>query len=108
LALFKTQLLKTKTECNRSQLEPTSKMKLLFGITLFLSLLTTGVSLNAIANENVDGSTNSLRAGSRRIQEGSCSSISKFASIEYKLGFCASSSTTCKVENNGLASRAFA
>lgn len=50
-------------------------MKLLFGITLLLSLLASGVSLNAIANENVHGSTNSLRAGYRPIPEGTCSSI---------------------------------
>lgn len=86
---LKTQVLKVKTNFERHRLEPTSKMKQLFDITLFLSLFATGVSLKAVANENGLGGLAFLRAGSRRTEE-TCDSISKFASVDYNLDYCVS------------------
>jgi len=49
-------------------------MKLFLDITLLLSVLATGVSLNVVSNVDVKESQNSLRAGSRRLDE-SCKSV---------------------------------
>jgi len=49
-------------------------MKLFFDITLFLSLLATGVSLNTVSKDNGRELQSSLRAGSRRMEE-SCQSV---------------------------------
>lgn len=56
-------------------------MKLFLDITLLLSVLATGVSLNVVSNVDGRESQNSLRAGSRRLDE-SCKSVSKFACIK--------------------------
>jgi len=51
-------------------------MKLLFDITLLLSLLATGVSLNAVANDNGGEFKSSFRVGSRRMEE-NCQSVNE-------------------------------
>jgi len=63
-------------------------MKLTFDITLLFSLLATGVSLNAVSNDNGRKLQSSLRAGSRRIEE-NCQSVNEIiCSLDNTQTFC--------------------